>query len=518
MHPRKFIRDSIGIAFSQYVVRMVLMARGLVAARLLGPHAFGAWNGLSLILDYGVLATFGTQQGLDQVVPGRIVAGDAEALRRVKRAGLFNILLLSSVFGLVVLGYFAASPGRLRDFWGLGGIATMLGCATVTCVSFYHLTLLRSHGDTSTLGRWNLIQGIAGAVIGLALLPMLGAWGLLIGWCIGAVAAAWHVRARAGATAPLAPSPSRDSLLLLSVGFPMFLFNGSNLMMRTFDRLVILRFLGTEPLGYYSLGVMALALMLYLPDSVSYVIYPQLQKRYHEAGDRPEVLHDPFERTMRTLALLVPIFCGMVYLAAEDVVAWVLPTYMNGLVPLKVLGFGAAGLALANLSSIALMTLGRRMVLIPAALFMVALGVTLDWLAVRQGLGIAGVAWATIIAYTLNGVVMLWLAGGALRIGYLRRFKQMATGFAPLLIGIGLALFLDQALPWPDAVAGKRAFLRLLFGLPLFVAIYGLMVYPLARGLGLRQLASEFHLPGASLLMRASERADAKSKRDGERH
>ena len=59
MHPRKFIRDSIGFVFTQYVVRAALMLRGLIAARVLGPQAYGAWNALQLVMDYGVFAPIG---------------------------------------------------------------------------------------------------------------------------------------------------------------------------------------------------------------------------------------------------------------------------------------------------------------------------------------------------------------------------------------------------------------------------------------------------------------------------
>ena len=85
-------------ASAQYVYRLLLMARGLVAARLLGPAAFGAWNAIQLVMDYGLLATLGTFQGLDQTVPPRIVDGDHTALDRLKRAGLFNILAFSLAY------------------------------------------------------------------------------------------------------------------------------------------------------------------------------------------------------------------------------------------------------------------------------------------------------------------------------------------------------------------------------------------------------------------------------------
>ena len=75
VHPKhKFTRDSLGLAFTQYLVRAMSMGRGFVAAKLLDPMAFGAWNALQLMMDYGALAPLGTQQGLDQMVPARLVS------------------------------------------------------------------------------------------------------------------------------------------------------------------------------------------------------------------------------------------------------------------------------------------------------------------------------------------------------------------------------------------------------------------------------------------------------------
>jgi len=70
---QRFTRDSLGLAVTQYLVRAMSMARGFVAAKLLDPMGFGAWNALQLMMDYGALAPLGTQQGLDLLVPSRLV-------------------------------------------------------------------------------------------------------------------------------------------------------------------------------------------------------------------------------------------------------------------------------------------------------------------------------------------------------------------------------------------------------------------------------------------------------------
>ena len=79
IHTRqKLTRDSLGLAFTQYAVRAISMARSFLAAKVLDPVSFGAWNALQLMMDYGALAPLGTQQGLDQLVTVRLVEGDAQ--------------------------------------------------------------------------------------------------------------------------------------------------------------------------------------------------------------------------------------------------------------------------------------------------------------------------------------------------------------------------------------------------------------------------------------------------------
>src|ERR1044072_4351966 len=94
MAPRQhqFTRDSLGLAFTQYLVRAMSMARGFVAAKMLDPLAFGAWNALQLMMDYGGLAPLGTQQGLDQLVPARLVEGDPRRASRLHQGALVHVL------------------------------------------------------------------------------------------------------------------------------------------------------------------------------------------------------------------------------------------------------------------------------------------------------------------------------------------------------------------------------------------------------------------------------------------
>ncbi|HTM56822.1 MAG TPA: oligosaccharide flippase family protein [Candidatus Udaeobacter sp.] len=504
MHPRRFIRDSIVYATAQYIYRVLTMARGLIAARLLGPAPYGAWNAIQLIMDYGLLAAAGTFQGLDQTLPPRLVDGDPSIIDRTKRSGLFNVLLLSSLYaGLIVL-YFSFSNGKIVAFWGLKGVLIAGVCVVLSNLGAYHINLLRAHNNMTAVSAWYLAQGTIGAGLALALLPKLGMWALLDGWLIGTAVASVVTLASARRIAPLVPRASLESLALIRAGAPMFLYS-SSIILRSLDRAIILKFLEAEDLGYYSLAVTAMTLLLYLPDSVSFVLYPQLLKRYRAGGDRPEAVRSQVERTYQTLAVMVPALCGLAFLGARDLIVTLLPKFVPGLDAVRLICFGAGGLAFVGLSAIVLMTLQRQKYLVPTALIGSLLGAGLDLVAVRLGTGITGVAFATMIAYVINGVVMSSMAIAGLKGGRGATVSRVASTFLPLAISFVLAFGIDRLLPWPEGRGLSAHVTHLILAWGIFLPVYALFAYPFGRGTGLRQMLAELR-PGWS---RRAESADA---------
>lgn len=501
MHPRKIVRDFFGFATSQYIVRVLLVLRGLIAARVLGPSAYGAWNGLMLVLDYGAASPVGTIQGLDQTVPSQIVAGETDRLRRLKQAGLFLVLLLGTAYAVACIAYFSRNAGQLRAFWGLTGIGLILVATVLQNVASYHMSVMRSHGNIRDVSLVFLIQAGLGAALGIVLLPFLGAWGLLWGWLAGTVAMLVFARWRSRSEVPIVPVGSREVWTLLVAGFPMFAYAGITLLMRSLDRVVILRFLGTEALGYYGLGVMVMGMLLYLPDALSYVLYPRLLRDIHAAGGDPEVIRGPVERSMRAVSLALPALCAVAFIAADDVVIWLLPRFLAGVPTVRVLCFAAAAMGLGSLSAIVLMTVRRPGVMVGVSIASVAVGLVLMIGAIQARLGIAGVAWATLASYALHSAALLWFALASLHERRARRIGFVVRLFTPLLIAIPAAWACNRyMILTPDH--GPVSAVRLVLAVLAFGAAYALLVLPLTRGLGLRELVSELRLPGFGLLRR----------------
>src|SRR5262249_51023238 len=158
--------------------------------------------------------------------------------------------------------------------------------------------------------------------------------------------------------------------------------------------------------------------------------------------------------------------------------------------------------SLSTFASIVLMTVGRRIILVPAAVFLSALSGGFQLLSLRWNGGLTRIAAAAPVAYLLSGAVLMSLAAAGLRYPFPRRPPPFRRGLAliarclapPGLAGLlswGLSRFLLRA---PSGLTFER--LGLLLGASgLLVAGYLLLVLPFARGVGFRALVLESELP-----------------------
>src|SRR6185503_8853096 len=110
MHSQKFVRDSIGVALSQYLARAMLLVRGLVSASALGPAGYGVWNALNLILDYGTYASLGSLLGLDLRLPAASLEADPSRARRMLQ-GTWSIVWIGWLaFAVILAGLLVWRP------------------------------------------------------------------------------------------------------------------------------------------------------------------------------------------------------------------------------------------------------------------------------------------------------------------------------------------------------------------------------------------------------------------------
>jgi O-antigen/teichoic acid export membrane protein len=223
----------------------------------------------------------------------------------------------------------------------------MFAAVVLQLVYQYGSSSLRALGRIPAASAAQAVQALVGGGLGIALVAPLGMHGMLWAWLLGGVLA-WVVLRRAGPEVPWIPADAGRGLALMRSGLPLFATFLCTLVLRSVDRLALLRFSGTEALGYYGLAAIAASTVLHVPEAAAYVLLPRLAAAAAGARDRDRT-RDETVRAHRALVVLLPPVAALGVLFTEPIVARFLPEYAQALPPLRVLVAGSLFLAAANL-------------------------------------------------------------------------------------------------------------------------------------------------------------------------
>lgn len=469
-----FLRASAGIAISQYVARGVMLARGAVAAAVLGPYGYGIWNALNLIFDYGSYASLGAIQGLDVRLPAAVERNDRELARR----------LMAGALGATSVGAILFAGGLLLGLAGgrfLPGVPRvlpllMLFAALMQLLMLYFASCLRAHGRFGAVSLGNTLQAALGGGLGIALIGPLGLVGLLVGWIAGTLVALVVMKLQ-GPEVPLAPATSGAGVLA-KVGLPIFGFYLASLVLRSVDRIALVRYASSATLGLYSVGLLVAGLVLFVPESLAYVLFPRIAAAAAGATDAA-TMRQNIVRVQRALAVCLPLLVGVGMIWATPVIHGLLPEYTGALPALRLLTLASLVLGTSTIPTYLLLGSGRRGRVLTAGIVAAVVTTFLVFLSAAGNPQPESVAFAAGTGYALFALLMLGLAASELR-HEIHPARLFVTSLMPALWG-WFAAILAMA-QFGDGIASAAV------ASLLFVLFYAPVLWLFVRGLGVRVL------------------------------
>ena len=481
---RRFVRDTLGLAVSQYVARGVLLARGVLAAIALGPAGFGAWNALNLILDYGGYASGGALQGLDLHLPAPTARGDAAEARRLLAGAWSMVVAGGTLFALLLVAAHASGRPALLQGLGWGPPLLVLAAALLQLVLQYHGSALRARGRFGAVSGSAAAQALLGGGLGLALVWRFGIPGLLWGWLAGTLVALAWVRL-AAPDVPLRPGAPAGGLALVRSGIVVFAFFAVSLVLRSLDRLALIHYGTPADLGTYSLGLMAAGLVLYVPEAAASVLYPRIAAAAARARD-PELTRAQVARAHRALTVLLPLAVAVTMVWVTPALAWWLPRYRAAAEAVRLLALGALLLSASTLPGYWLLGSGRARPLLLAGLASAAVTAALVFAVAARAPRPSPVAAAACAGYGIFAASIVALAARDLRPGGPGGALVFAvSSFLPALWAAAVAFAacrVGPAASVPAALA-RTAVVAL---------VYAPVMGWLGRGVGLRALAGQW--------------------------
>jgi O-antigen/teichoic acid export membrane protein len=173
------------------------------------------------------------------------------------------------------------------------------------------------------------------------------------------------------------------------------------------------------------------------------------------------------------LSYFIAIIIGFAFLILPPMVMIILPQYIEGITALNILLFGTFFISLTHMPNQFLITLNKQIYIVPLVFFVVAIGGLLDYLFIKLGYGINGVALGTGMAnllyyFLILGYAMLHYAD--------KKFilKFMAGNLVPLILIACFLLGIIRVVP-----LDSNSWFSLLVSTLFRVILFGVLCLPM---------------------------------------
>jgi O-antigen/teichoic acid export membrane protein len=211
----------------------------------------------------------------------------------------------------------------------------------------------------------------------------------------------------------------------------------------TLDRIMIGKMIGIAFVGFYSIPVMTKAYVGQL-SSFGTVLYPRLMEAYGEKKSAKEIEKYVIV-PIRINAYILPSVLGAVFFIVPLLVRKILPEYIPGILAMQILLIGIFFETCRAQSFFFIIALKKQAKVIPIAVIAIGLNVLGNYILIKMGYGIYGVAAATAFVSFLSFL--------GIQIYAMRHFAMIKDiiGFLveiiiPLIYTAVVALFLERFL------------------------------------------------------------------------
>ncbi len=400
----KVIRESSRFAAFTLAAQVIGVFTSIMTRKFLDPEMMGIWSGFLVVLNYSLFVHFGVFTAITVKIPyfrGKGDVGEVQAMRD----SAFSIATLMSF--LVILVFISVSfvmptgtPGYI-----IAGIRMIPFIISVTL--FYNLfqEMLRADKNFSLLSGNVLFNSLSSLFFIILLTKYFGLSGIFmatlaatfLSWLFIMLKTDYSLRFRIDVGRIFALSKFGLPILLSGIAYTVLI---------SLDKIMIIRMLGAEPMGFYSIAVLALTYTNTLPKLFGIVVAPDMQEAFGRTDSRGHIVQY-VKQTTFVMAYLFPVLLASAYFVIPVLVTFFLPQYLPGVSSMKILLAGCFFLSLTPMSSSFVVTISKQMVLIPMTILVCFVGVAVNYMAIKGGYGICGVAWGTSLTYYVYFAVLL---------------------------------------------------------------------------------------------------------------
>ncbi len=465
---KRIIEDIFKFTSARYISQGIGFFTAIALRAFLGPFYMGIWSLFKVGIGYSAYLFFGVDQGIANRIPFYAGQGDTRSEEEARNAGFGFMLLVSVLTGLGLLSAALILRNKfpIEVIVGLCALSVYLALSNV-CI-FYQI-LLRTRHNFSVLSKSIIFEAVINLVLVILLVRNFKIYGLYAALILVTLLNTVFIHALAKYNFVFRLK-FRRILSLVKVGLPITIIGFLQWGLNSLDTIMIAKMIGVTFVGYYSIPIMARSYIGQL-SGFGTVLYPRILEDYG-AKQRIEDIKKYTIVPLAINAYLLPVILGLMFFAAAFIVRIVLPKFIPGILAMQILLIGMFFRSCSYQAEHFLIALNKQTRLIPVFLGALVLNAVMNYILIKRGFGIYGVACATSFVTFLNFIV---LQSYAMR--HFSRTREIASFFVKIIVPFvytaAIVLFLQKFLVISNEYieVTVKSCLLVIFSLPLFFYI-----------------------------------------------
>jgi O-antigen/teichoic acid export membrane protein len=406
---QEVIKFTAIMSFAGILGKVLSFPLGIINAKYLGPSLLGVLALLNLIKQYTGYMQFGLLQNLLRDVPIAYGKGDyheASTLKNVIFTDYFILVGISSA--LLWILFFAGIT-----FKGILNLPILLILTLVIIgnrISSFLRTYLKTEGNFGAIAKLDFLLQIFVPTVNIPAIILFKFEGALFSLLLTEVACVVYALFNVKELHFKIRIDLQKTFRIFRVGFVLFFNKIADSIFWSIDLMIVGAMLTTADVGYYSFALGSLGIVEPFTSIILMTIYRKIMIDRGKSGDTLKSNFKKYTEHIYVIYLLLSyIILGCGFAVYNLTVNVIIKKYDVSLYPIIILSFGYMFFVARTFVSFYLdvsKKLYRRSLIVMFALVVNAI---LDYIFIKMGFGIIGVAFSCSFCFILIATSLIWI-------------------------------------------------------------------------------------------------------------
>lgn len=430
---KKIIKATFIYTTSRYIEKGIGFIKGIIVAKYLGPGSLGVWGVIGLIRMYIKYLNLGIIYSMNKEIS--INRDNLNDNLKIQNNSFTFILIVSLLILIlsIIIKIFNINISLFNEYKFIANNILLIGIiGALDQIRLYFQNYFRAYENFLDLAISNILFSLINLIVIVVLINEYKLYSLLFGLILSYIITNLYLFIRKNENFDLVLD-LEVIIPLLKTGFSLMLYTLGVFAFNSIDRIMITNFLSKSDMGYYTLAFQIISAVIMSVQTFNYIVYPKILNKIGNMKKNKDMilLTDKYSKYVTTLAAIL-IFIA--YILINPFIKTLLVDYIKSIFIIKVILIGQFFVLSSSIVNNMLIAKNKQNSLVKLLIFMILISIILNFIMLKMGLGLNGIAIATAISYFLYGLFQLFIGFKFLNIQNKKIFMKVTNYYYKFLL------------------------------------------------------------------------------------